>query len=167
MDQGLQADATAYFGSIQTATPLGAVVFSFRIVIDRNRFTNTDLSAIIVTLTRNNLVQSIFKFSDGSTDRQFLINLAGGIDAVNASRVFPEIRLYDSRYIVYEDSVIYNQGPPSTLELPTTLDFDLNIIVVGVVTTDVASLTPFAVGTVDLDRPPGKCLTYNTRSLGI
>ena len=150
LDQGLQADATAYFGRIQTDTPLGTVVFSFRIIIDRTQFTNNDLSAIIVSLVRNNLVQNIFRFSDGTTDRQFLIGLAGGIDAANSSRVFPEIRLHDSRYIVYEDSVIYQQAPPSSLELPTTLDFDLNILVVGVVTTDVSSLTPFAVGTVDI-----------------
>ena len=87
-----------------------------------------------------------------------MIDLAGGIDAVNASRVFPEIRLHDSRYVVYEDSVIYQQAPPSTLELPTILDFDLNILVAGVVTTDVASLTPFAVGTVSLTEPPGKLI---------
>ena len=156
LSQGLQADATAYYGSLQTDTPLGTEVFPFRIVIDRNRFTNNDISAIIVSLVRNNLVQSIFRFSDGSTDRQFLINLAGGIDAANASRLFPEIRLYDSRYILYEDSVIYQQAPPSTLELPTALDFELNILVVGVVTTDVSSLNPFAVGTVSLTEPPGK-----------
>ena len=153
--QGVQANASAYFGSIQTDAPLGTFVFGFRVLIDRNRFTNNDLSAIIVSLVRNNLVQSIFKFGDETNDRQFLIGLAGGIDAVNASRVFPEIRLYDSRYIVYEDFIIYQQAPPSTLELPATLDFDLNILVVGVVTTDVASLDPFAVGTVNLTQPPG------------
>lgn len=156
MSQGVQANASAYFGSIQTDTPLGTLVFGFRVVIDRNRFTSNDLSAIIVSLVRNNLVQNIFKFSDGTTDRQFVI--AGGIDAVNASRVFPEIRLHDSRYIVYEDFVIYEQAPPSTLELPTTLDFDLNILVVGEMT-DVISLSPFAVGEVNIMEHSGILLT--------
>ena len=153
--QGAQANATAYFGSIQTDAPLGSFVFGFRVVIDRNRFTNNDLSAIIVNLVRNNRVQRIFKFSDGTTARQFLISLAGGIDAANASRTFPEIRLHDSRYIVYEDFIIYQEMPLPDDELPTTLDFDLSILVVGVVTTDFIDLSPFAIGEVYLAPPPG------------
>ena len=82
-------------------------------------------------MVRNNLVESILKFSDGQNQRTFAIAAQGGIDAVNASRMFPEIRLIENRLVVYEESVIYLQASPSTLSLPTTLDFDLNLIVVG------------------------------------
>ena len=150
----VEADATAYFGSIRTDEPFGTVVFPFRVVIDRNGFPNNNTNAMIVSLTRNALVQGIFRFSDGTTLRQFSIISRGGIDAVNASGSIPEIRLYNSRYAVYEDSVIYQQAPPSTLELPTTLDFDLNIIVVGD-GNDAETLTPNPIGTVFLEPPPG------------
>ena len=155
LDQRVQPDASEYFGNIRTDAPLGTVVFSFRVVIDRNGFPNNNINAIIVSLVRTGLVQGIFRFSDGTTDRQFLISAFGGIDAVNASGRFPEIRLYNSRYAVYEDSVIYQQAPPSTLELPTILDFDLNIIVVGA-NNNVETLT--RIGRVYLVLPPSKLL---------
>ena len=103
---------------------------------------------------RNNLVESIFRFSDGRNFRVFEVGTQGGIDAVNASQVFPEIRLIENRLVVYEDFVIYQETPPSSLELPTVLDFDLNFIAVGRNYIDVQQLLPFAVGTVILNPPP-------------
>ena len=144
MDRGIQADATAYFGNISVAAPYGTEVFYFRLVIDLRRFhDNFDIIAII--MVRNNLVESIFKFSDGQNARLFAIAANGGIDAVNASRMFPEIRLIENRLVVYEDSVIYQQAPPSSLQLPTVLDFDLIFITGGSINyIDI----PFAVGRV-------------------
>ena len=130
------------------------LVFRFRIVIDLSRF-NDDLDAIVIIMVRNNLVESILKFSDGQNQRTFAIAAQGGIDAVNASRMFPEIRLIENRLVVYEESVIYLQAPPSTLSLPTTLDFDLNLIVVGQNSQNIQESLPFAVGTVALIPPPG------------
>ena len=138
-----------YFGTVLASDPIGTEVFRFRIVIDLNAY-NNDLDAIVIILIRNNLVESIFKFSDGQNTRTFGIGLQGGIDAVNASRVFPEIRLIENRLVVFEDSVIYQQAPPSTLDLPANLDFELYLIVVGGDSTIIRELLPFAVGTVAL-----------------
>ena len=106
-------------------------------------------------MVRSNLVEQIFKFSDGQNQRTYAIGARGGIEAVNASGVFPEIRLIENRLVVYEDYVIYQQAPPPELELPTTLDFDLNFIVVGEDPTNIQELLPFAVATVALIPPPG------------
>ena len=148
LENGIQADATAYFGTVLVNDPIGTQVFHFRIVIDLNRF-NNDLNAIVILLIRNNLVESIFKFSNGQNQRTFGIAAQGGIDAVNVSDVFPEIRLIENRLVVLEDYVIYQQAPPVTLELPTTLDFDLNLIVVGRHSTNFIHEL-FAVGNVTL-----------------
>ena len=160
MDRGVQADATAYFGTILTNATFGTEVFRFRIVIDPSRFGN-DLDALVIIMVRNNLVQAIFKFSDGQNQRTFAIRANGGIDAVNASRVFPEIRLIENRLVVFEDFIIYQEVPPSTLQLPTTLDFDLNLIVVGRDSAIIQELLPFAVGRVAIIPPPCMliCLT--------
>ena len=160
MDRGIQADATAYFGSVLTNDTFGTEVFRFRIVIDPSRFGN-DLDAIIVIMVRNNLVQTIFKLSDGQNQRTFAIAANEGIDAVNASRVFPEIRLIENRLVVFEDFVIYQQAPPSTLQLPTTLDFDLNLIVVGQGSAIIQELLPFAEGRVAIIPPPGMFASNN------
>lgn len=156
MNQGIQADATAYFGNISAGAPFGTEVFRFRLVIDLSRF-HDDLYVIVIFMGQNNLVLPIFKFSDGQNFRQFLIAAQGGIDAVNASRVFPEIRLVENRLVVYEDSVIYQQLPPSFLELPTTLDIELHFIAVGRSYNDIQQLSPFAIGRVTLNPlPPGR-----------
>ena len=154
LENGIQADATAYFGSVLTNATIGTEIFRFRIVIDLSRF-NNDLDAIVIIMVRNNLVESIFKFSDGQNTRTFAIAAQGGIDAVNASRVFPEIRLIENRLVVFEDGVIYQEAPPPSLELPTRLDFDLNLIVVGRQSANIQELLPFAIGTVGLIEPPG------------
>ena len=154
IENGIQPDATAYFGSVQTNAPFGTEVFRFRIVIDLSRF-DDDLAAIVIIMVRSNLVEQIFKFSDGQNSRTFVIAAQGGIDAVNASRVFPEIRLLENRLVVFEDYIIYHQAPPPDLNLPTTLDFDLNLIIVGRDSTNIQELLPFAVGTISLIPPPG------------
>ena len=88
MDCGIQADATAYFGTVRTNDTFGKEVFRFRIVIDLSIFSN-DLDAIVtIIMVRNNLVESIFKFSSGQNQGTFAIGTQGGIDAVNASCVF-------------------------------------------------------------------------------
>ena len=158
MERSFQADATAYFGLVQTTDPIGTVVFPIRIIIDLNNFTNNDLTVIIVNMVQSNLVQRIFRFSDNTNMRQFLIGVEGGIVAVATSRRFPEITLIDNRYVVYEDNITYQEAPPQTLELPTTLDFELNLLVVGQVTTEIQERSPFAIGTVFITEPPGKLL---------
>ena len=120
-DRGVQTDATAYFGRIEANATVGSRIFQFKIVIDLNSF-NNDLDAIVIILVRNNLIETVFKFSDGQNQRTFEIAAQGGIDAVNASRVFPEIRLIEttiprSRLVLYEDCVIYQQAPPSEVHL--------------------------------------------------
>ena len=95
-----------------TTDPFGTEILRFRVVIDFSIF-NDDLDALVTIMARSNLVEWIFKFSDGLKQKTFLIGLRGGIDAVNASHVFPEIRLVESRLIVFEDYVIYQEAPPS------------------------------------------------------
>ena len=155
MGHGIQADATAYFGNISVAAPFGTEVFRFRIVIDLSSF-HDDLDVIVIIMVRNRLVESIFKFSDGQNFRLFAVGTHGGIDAVNASQVFPEIRLIENRLVIYEDYVIFQETPPSSLDLPTVLDFDLNFIAVGRNYNDIQQVLPLAVGTVILNPlPPG------------
>ena len=157
MPNAFQADATAYFASILSNATSGTIVINFRIIIDRYQFTNNDLSAILVIMNRNNLVESLFKFSDGANQRRFAIGNEGGIVAVNTSRVFPEIRLLNDQYILYEDHIIFtaDQSSLSTLELPVTLDFDLSLLLVAINPID--SIQPlFARGNVDILSPPGK-----------
>ena len=149
-----------YFGNISAGAPFGTEVFRFRLVIDLTQF-HDDLYVIVISTNQNNLVESIFRISDGQTFRVFPIAAQGGIDVVNASRVFPEIRLIENRLVVYEDSVIYQQLPPSFLELPTTLDIELHFIAVGRSYIDIQQLSPFAIGRVTLNPlPPGRIL-YN------
>ena len=158
----MQADATAYYGSIEIGAPLGTDIFKFRIVINVSNFGN-DLDAIVTSLVRSNLVEKTFSFSDGHNQRTFSIAFNGGIDVVNASRVFPEIRLIDNRLVVFEDTVIY-QEPPSTnseLELPITHNFDLNLIVIGRGSVAIQQFFPFAVGTVALTLPSGESQMFN------
>ena len=109
-------------------------------------------------MVQNNLVERIFKFSDDTNQRTFQIAANGGIDAVNASRVIPEINLIQAmakRLVVLEDYVIYRAGPPPNLELPAILDFNLNLIVVGRDQNFIEQVVPFAIGTVELIPPPG------------
>ena len=107
-------------------------------------------------MVRSNQVERIFRFSDRNNQRTFTISAQGGIDAVNASRVFPEIRLLENRLVLYEDYIIYQEAPGSEIMLPAMLDFDLNLIVVGRNSLNIRELLPFAVGTVELIPPPGK-----------
>ena len=153
LDQVIIPDATAYFGTVLTNSTLGTEIFRFRIVIDLSRFDN-DLIAILTVMNRNNLVESIFKFSDGGNQRTFIFS--DGIIAANASgRLPPEITLLENGLVVFEDFVIYYQAPPPSLELPTTLDFDLSIVAVGIDPSNSQSVR-FAVGTVTLISPPGE-----------
>jgi hypothetical protein len=150
LQNGVQADATAYFGSIVTNATLGTKVFPFRIVIDLSRF-GGDLEAIVTIMNRNNLVQSIFRFSDDQSTRQF--TFIDGINAANVSGQLPrEVRL-ENGFVDFEDFVIYRQAPPPSLELPTTLDFDLGVIVVGPGQDNTVQIF-FAVGSVTLIPPP-------------
>ena len=154
LDGGVQADATAYFGTVLANAPSGTEVFHFRIVIDLGRF-NNDLDAIVIIMVRNVTVEQILKFSNGQNIRTFPIALHGGIDAVNASGVFPEIRLIENRLVVYEDYIIYHQAQYPGFQVPITFDFDLHLIIVGRNPTNIRQLSPFATGTVLLTLPPG------------
>ena len=104
-------------------------------------------------MNHNNLVDSIFRFSDGTNQRTF--TFGSGIDAANTSGMFPEIRLLENRLVVFEDFIIYQQAPPPSLSLPTTLDFDMSILVVAPNPNNTQSAR-FAVGTVNLIPPPGE-----------
>ena len=104
-------------------------------------------------MNRDSTVLSIFRFSDDQITRTFTFN--GGINAANASDVLPcEVRLLENGLVVFEDFVVYRQAPPDSLELPTILDFDLSIIVVGRGETNNTMQTDFAIGTVALIPPP-------------
>ena len=105
-------------------------------------------------MNRNNLVEMIFTFSDGENQRTIGIGAQGGIDAVNASRSIPEIRLTENRLVVYEDAIIYNSAPPPDYDISIPLDFDLSLIVVGYQSQIVQDLPLFAIGTVQLIEPP-------------
>ena len=153
LENGIQADATAYFGSIVTNATIGTPVFPFRIVIDLNAFAG-DLSAVLLIMNRNNLVDAIFKFSDGENTRRFMFD--NGIVAENALGMLRrEFSLIENRFVVFEDFIIYQQAPPPSLELPTTLDFDMSIIAVGIDPSNSQS-GRFAVGNVTLIPPPGE-----------
>ena len=162
MNFGVQGDATAYFGRVETDA-IGSVVFPIRIIINLTRFVDDGLEFIFLNLIRSNLVQRIFRFSDGSDQRQFNIVNEGGIVAVNASRIFPEIRLINDDFVVYEDNVTYHQAPPPDLQLPTTLDFDLNLIAAGIgrENSEHLQLTESTVGNIFITEPLGKlCIIF-------
>ena len=153
LENGIQADATAYFGSVLTNATIGTPIFPFRIVIDLSRF-DGDLSAVLMIMNRNNLVDSIFKFSDGENTRTF--RFGSGVVAANASGTLPiEFRFLQNGLLVFEDFVIYQQVPLLSLELPTTLDFDMNIIAVALDLGNSQSVR-FAVAMVALIPPPGE-----------
>ena len=110
---------------------------------------------------RNNLVESIFQFSDGSNWRGFAIGNEGGIVAVNASQVFPEIELLNEQYIIYHDYIIYNSAAAASnyylLRYSTTLDFDISLLLVGI--NPVESVQHlFATATITILSPPGKII---------
>ena len=149
---GIQADATAYFGRILTNAAIGTEIFRFRIVIDLTMF-GGDLSAILTVLNRGFQVTTIFRFSGSEFTKQFTFD--EGVIAANASGTLPpEISLLENNLAVFEDFVIYNQRPPPSLELPATLDFDLTIIVLGGGDNPITQNVDFALGTVDLIPPP-------------
>ena len=106
LPNGVQADATAYFGRILTNATVGTEVFRFRIVIDPSTY-GGDLDAIITVLNRDNQVAQTFRFGDnGQTSRPY--TFIGGINAANASGQLPrEIRVLENGLVVLEDSVIY------------------------------------------------------------
>ena len=153
-ENGIQADATAYFGSVLTNSTPGTEVFHFRIFINLTRFDN-DLGAVLTVMNRNNLVETIFKLSEGRNQKTFIFD--NGIIAANASDSLPrEIRLLGNRLVIYEDFVIYQAAPPPSLELPATLDFDMSIVAVSQFNASNSQSVRFAVGTVNLIPPPGE-----------
>ena len=136
-------------------------------IINLGRFDN-DLEYIDVTLVqRNYLSERIFSFSNYQQERRFSINKHGGIDAVNASNTFPEITLINNRTIIYEDFVIYSQDSNffiSSINLPSRVDIDLNVVVLGINTGNFEERTPFADAIVtliqDLSQGYSEFLTY-------
>ena len=152
LENGIQADATAYFGTVLTNAPIGTEIFRFRIVIDLTAY-----GAILTVLNRSFQVTSIFRFSGFEFTKTFAFY--NGVIAANASGMLPpEISLLGDNFVVFEDSVIYNQRPPPSLELPATLDFDLTIIVLGSGDNPISNSVDFALGTVELiPPPPGIC----------
>ena len=148
---GVQADATAYFGRILTNATVGTPVFPFRIVIDPST-NGGDLDAIITVLNRDNQVARTFRFGDnGQTTRPF--TFIGGINAENAAGLLPpEIRVLENGLVVLEDSVIYTSQDIGLTD-PLILDFDLSIIVVGRGPGASTNQTNFGIGRVALIPP--------------
>ena len=149
---GVQANATAYFGNVHVNAENGTVIFRFRVLIDLRHF-NNNIDFINVELVQNNFAERIFSFSNYRQQRNFSISDHGGVDAVNASNVFPELRLLQNRFLVYEDDVIYSYQDgfsSSSTQLPTTVDFDLNLFVSGQNSDNIEERIPFAVATVAL-----------------
>ena len=105
-------------------------------------------------MNENVLVNRLFKFSNGLNTKQIQPVDEGGIVAVNASGVFPEIRLLNSQYVIYEDSVIYN-GLQSDIAMTTQYGFDLTITIIGAETGDVQQGS-IGRGNVTVLTPPGK-----------
>ena len=111
-------------------------------------------------MNRDNLVAQTFRFSDDMLTRTFVFN--SGVYAANTSgQLSHEIRLLENGLVVFEDFVIYRQAPSFYLELPTTLDFDLSIIVVGRGSGANTLQTNFAIGTVALI--PGMYIRLSNR----
>ena len=153
---GVQANATAYFGSVRTNAANGTAIFQFRVFIDFGYF-NHDIQFINVTLIQNDFAEKIFTFSNHQHTRNFSI---GNHRVVNAAKVYPEIRLLQDRLLVYEDCVIYSYQdtfPMNSMKLQTTIDLDLNLIVLGQNPENVEERFPLAVATVELikDIPQG------------
>ena len=151
LPNGVQADATAYFGRILTNATVGTPVFPFRIIIDPSTY-GGDLDAIITILNRDNQVARTFRFGDnGQTTRPF--TFIGGINAENAAGLLPpEIRVLENRLVVLEDSVIYTSQDLGSTD-PLILDFDLSIIVVGRGPGARTNQTNFGIGRVALIPP--------------
>jgi hypothetical protein len=127
------------------------------LTIDLGRFDN-DLEYINATLVqRNYLSERIFSFSNYQQERHFSISKHGGIDAVNASNIFPEITLLNNRIVIYEDVVIYsheNNFFISNTNLPSRVNIDLNVVILGVSTGKFEERTPFADATVTIIQDP-------------
>ena len=158
LPNGVQADATAYFGIILTNATVGTPVFPFRIVIDPSTY-GGDLDNIITVLNRDNQVAQTFRFGDNIINNQSTrtFNFIGGINAANASgQLPPEIRVLENGLVVLEDFIIYQQASAPDLDSPIILDFDLSVIVVGRGPGATTNQTDFAVGRVFLLPPsPG------------
>ena len=152
LPNGVQADATAYFGRILINATVGTPVFPFRIVIDPSTY-GGDLDAIITVLNRDNQVARTFRFGDnGQTTRPY--TFIGGINAENAAGLLPpEIRVLENGLVVLEDSIIYI-SPDIEVVDPDRLEFDLSVIVLGRGPGARSNSTDFAVATVDLIPPP-------------
>ena len=154
---GVEANATAYYGNVSVNAANGTVVFAFQLIINLGRFDN-DLEYIDVTLVqRNYLSERIFSFSNYQQQQHFSINKHGGIDAVNASNIFPEITLFNNRIVIYEDVVIYsheNNFSVSITNLPSRVNIDLNVVILGINTGNFEERTPFAEATVTLIQDP-------------
>jgi hypothetical protein len=127
------------------------------LTIDLGRFDN-DLEYIDVTLV-NYLSERIFSFSNYQQERHFSINKHGGIDAVNVSNIFPEITLLNNRIVIYDDVVIYSHESDffiSNTNLPSRVNIDLNVVILGVSTGNFEERTPFADATVTLIQDPSQ-----------
>ena len=151
LPNGVQADATAYFGIILTNATVGTPVFPFRIVIDPSTY-GGDLDDIITVLNRDNQVAQTFRFGDNNQSTR-TYTFMGGINAANASGQLPtEIRVLENGLVVLEDCVIYRQAPAPDLDSPIILDFDLSVIVTGP-GSGAQTIIDFAVGRVALLPP--------------
>ena len=79
---------------------------------------------------------------------------------MNASNIFPEITLFNDRTVIYEDFVIYNHENnffASNTNLPSSVNIDLNVVILGINTGNFEERTPFADAIVTLiqDLPQG------------
>ena len=143
----VQANATAYYGSVHVNATNGTVVFSFELIIDLRRF-NNGTESIEVTLTQNNLTGlRLFSFSNYQQRRHFSTSKLGSIN----------ITFVTDRIIVCDDHVIYNgyeRDFLSNIKLPSTIELYLNVAIRGNNSNSTEEYTPFAVATVMLIQDP-------------
>lgn len=152
---GVQANATAYYGSVHVNAANGTIVFPFQLIIDLGQFDNGSE----VILTQNNFNgPRLFSFSNYQQQWHFSIRKLGAMN----------ITFITNRFVVFDDLIIYNGYEHDTLsntELPSTIELHLNVIVRGNNSWNVEEHVPFtvAIATVMLiqDLPPG-CYICNS-----
>ena len=153
---GVQANATAYYGSVHVNATNGTIVFSFRSVIDLRQFDNGS-GIIEVVLTQSNFTGTrLFSFSNYQQQRHFSISKHGGIN----------ITLITNRIVVYDDHIIYNGYEHDTLsnvKLPSAVELHLNVATKRNNSDDTEEHTPFAVATVAIIQDPPQGYFCNMR----
>ena len=111
-------NATTYVAEITADTPFGTPVLYFSAVVDGSAFT---LPVVLLTLVENNLVERIFKLSNGRIDQQYF-----GLTPDPATNTITIVN-----QVVYSDdprNAPLGDRPPT---LPATFGMSINLVAVG------------------------------------